>query len=72
MCMFVAHRWSFVCNSTTASKHYISYFFCGPMCVWVYVSWEAGEAGSGSDDEQTLQGEIISHYPLFPDAALRL
>lgn len=31
----------------------------------------SGEVVSGNDDEQTLQGRIIPHYPLFPDAALR-
>lgn len=40
-------------------------------CVCVCVSWEAGEVASGNDDEQTLQGRIISHYPQFPDAAQR-
>ena len=62
-----------VSKSTPASKCYIGLpvLRCVCVCVCVCASWEAGEVTSGNDDEQTLRGRIISHYPQFPDAALR-
>lgn len=43
-------------------------YVCVRVRVCVHASWEAG---AGNDDEQTLQGKIISHYPEFPDATMR-
>lgn len=57
----------FICNSTPASER--SFHFVCIIVVCVCASWEAGEVGGGNDDEPTLQGEIICHYPQFPDAA---
>lgn len=65
-CVCVSHMFVFVTPHLHLNAKSAGLSVCASL-----EAGEAGEAASGSGDEQTLQGRIISYYPQFPDAALR-